>query len=372
METKLKYEIKSGVLRLELAGNYLEHIDDGAVQSLCEAAEKQTVTAIEVSAEELQKWDSSLVAVLYRLQKTARRRQLPFSGSGLPSGLQRLLKLAFSVDRRPENTTARRQVFLERVGEKGINIVCSAHKGLSFLADAARSLGSFFEGRAVMRREDFLFALEDCGYKALPIVSLISFMVGLILAFVGAVQLKTFGAEIYVASLVTIGMTRIMGAIMTGIIMAGRTGAAYAATIGTMQVNEETDALKTMGIPIADFLVLPRMAALVLTMPLLTMWSDFMGMLGGGFVGVNFYVPFLGLDGSVDAVLAHLEHFLDLEGEKTVGFGGDWDGCDSLPKGIGGIQDMEKIYERMLQRNYPEALIGDIFYNNLERTIFMP
>ena len=92
----------------------------------------------------------------------------------------------------------------------------------------------------------------------------------------------------------------------------------------------------------------------------------------GGFVGVNFYVPFLGLDGSVDAVLAHLEHFLDLEGEKTVGFGGDWDGCDSLPKGIGGIQDMEKIYERMLQRNYPEALIGDIFYNNLERTIFMP
>ncbi len=287
MKTKLKYEIDGGVLRLELAGNYLEHIDDEAVQNLCETAEKQTVTAIEVSAANLQKWDSSLVAVLYRLQKTARRRQLPFSGSGLPSGLQRLLKLAFSVDRRPENTTARRQGFLERVGEKGINIVCSAHKGLSFLADAARSLGSFFEGRAVMRREDFLFALEDCGYKALPIVSLISFMVGLILAFVGAVQLKTFGAEIYVASLVTIGMTRIMGAIMTGIIMAGRTGAAYAATIGTMQVNEEIDALKTMGIPIADFLVLPRMTALVLTMPLLTMWSDFMGMLGGGFVGVT-------------------------------------------------------------------------------------
>ena len=138
-----------------------------------------------------------------------------------------------------------------------------------------------------MRRVDFLFALEDCGYKALPIVSLISFMVGLILAFVGAVQLKTFGAEIYVASLVTIGMTRIMGAIMTGIIMAGRTGASYAATIGTMQVNEEIDALKTMGIPIGDFLVLPRMTALVMTMPLLTMWADFMGMLGGGFVGVT-------------------------------------------------------------------------------------
>lgn len=89
----------------------------------------------------------------------------------------------------------------------------------------------------------------------------------------------------------------------------------------------------------------------------------------GGFVGLNFYTPFLGLDGSIDAVFAHLEHFLERGGEKTVGFGGDWDGCDSLPRGIGGIQDMEKIYERMLQRNYPEALIGDIFYNNLGRTI---
>ena len=118
-------------------------------------------------------------------------------------------------------------------------------------------------------------------------MSLISFMVGLILAFVGAVQLKTFGAQIYVASLVTIGMTRIMGAIMTGIIMAGRTGASYAATIGTMQVNEEIDALKTMGINPVDFLVLPRIIALTVTMPILTMWADFMGMLGGGFVGVT-------------------------------------------------------------------------------------
>lgn len=92
----------------------------------------------------------------------------------------------------------------------------------------------------------------------------------------------------------------------------------------------------------------------------------------GGFVGLNFYTLFLGRDGSMDALFAHMEHFLERGGEKVVGFGGDWDGCDLLPKGIGGIEDMEKIYDRMLQRNYPQELIDDIFYHNLERTIFMP
>lgn len=110
---------------------------------------------------------------------------------------------------------------------------------------------------------------------------MISFLVGLILAFVGALQLRNFGAQIYVASLVTIGMMRIMGAIMTGIIMAGRTGASYAATIGTMQVNEELDALQTMGISKPDFLVLPRMNAILLSMPILVLISDLMGILGG-------------------------------------------------------------------------------------------
>ena len=90
----------------------------------------------------------------------------------------------------------------------------------------------------------------------------------------------------------------------------------------------------------------------------------------GGFVGLNFYTPFIGRSNSIDDIFAHLEHFLELDGEKTVGFGGDWDGCDKMPDGINGIQDMVKIYEKMLQRNYKEELICDIFYNNLKRTIF--
>lgn len=92
----------------------------------------------------------------------------------------------------------------------------------------------------------------------------------------------------------------------------------------------------------------------------------------GGFVGLNFYAAFLGRNASVDTVFAHMEHFLERGGEKTVGFGADWDGCEELPDGIYGIEDMEKIYNQMLRRNYPEELIDDIFYNNLMRTIFTP
>jgi phospholipid/cholesterol/gamma-HCH transport system permease protein len=117
-------------------------------------------------------------------------------------------------------------------------------------------------------------------------VSLISLLVGLILAFIGAIQLKIFGAQIYVASLVGIGMVRALAAIMTGIIMAGRTGAAFAAQLGTMQVNEEIDALKTLGVSPMEFLVLPRMLALFLMMPLLSLYANLMGVLGGLLIGV--------------------------------------------------------------------------------------
>ncbi len=172
------------------------------------------------------------------------------------------------------------------LGNFGLSVWQSIKKGMGFIRQSLKSFRRWLAASAVMRKVDFLFALQDCSYKAVGIVSLVSFMVGLILAFVGAVQLKTFGAQIYVASLVAIGMTRIMGAIMVGIIMAGRTGASYAATIGTMQVNEEIDALKTMGIPVTDFLVLPRIMALTLAIPFLVILADFMGIVGGGFVGV--------------------------------------------------------------------------------------
>jgi phospholipid/cholesterol/gamma-HCH transport system permease protein len=150
-----------------------------------------------------------------------------------------------------------------------------------------RSFGRLAIGRARFRRSDLVGVVYECGAAALPIVTLISFLVGLILAFVGAIQLQQFGAQIYVADLVGIAMAREMGALMTAIIMSGRTGAAFAAQLGTMQVNEEIDALSTFGLSSMEFLVLPRMLALIMMMPLLCIYADLMGIVGGAVVGVG-------------------------------------------------------------------------------------
>ncbi|SMG64075.1 ABC transporter permease, partial [methanotrophic bacterial endosymbiont of Bathymodiolus sp.] len=136
-------------------------------------------------------------------------------------------------------------------------------------------------GKACFRQRDLWLVMQECGPGALAIVTLISLLVGLILAFVGAMQLKIFGAQIYVANLVGLGMAREMGAMMTAIIMAGRTGAAFASQLGSMRVNEEIDALETLGISPIDFLVLPRMLALIIMLPLLCLYADLMGILGG-------------------------------------------------------------------------------------------
>ena len=239
-----------------------------------------------MKVDNLQNWDSSLLVVLYEGVRAAKEADVAYDVSGLPQNLQDLIRLAFADDRKPTHGGLLKMPFIESIGKFTLDCLQKTSNVMGFLGQICSSIGRWLSFHSIMRRVDFLAALEDCGPKAVGIVSLISFLVGLILAFVGAIQLETFGAQIYVASLVTIGMCRIMGAIMVGIIMAGRTGSSYAATIGTMQVNEELDALQTMGMSKVDFLVLPRLLALLIAMPLLTMLADFMGMLGGAFVGV--------------------------------------------------------------------------------------
>ena len=234
----------------------------------------------------IETWDSSLLLVVFQIMKNAKAAGLQCDISDLPENLQNMINLAFAVNRKPSQHDEETASIIESVGKKTIDLITKTTAVFSFVGEIFKSIGRALTAKSVMRGCDFGDALNECGPKAMGIVTLISFLVGLILAFVGAVQLKEFGAQIYVASLVTIGMCRIMGAIMVGIIMAGRTGSAYAATIGTMQVNEELDALRTMGLSITDFLVMPRVLALILAMPILTMVADFTGMLGGASVGV--------------------------------------------------------------------------------------
>jgi len=171
-------------------------------------------------------------------------RSIAVDRGGLPHGVRRLLDLARAV---PEAEGARREVqhpkILERVGTVSIGYEQSVANSLDFIGEVILAFGRLMRRRARFRRSDLMLAIQQCGADALGIVALISYLIGIILAFMGAIQLSQFGAQIYVADLVGIGVTREMGAMMTAIIMAGRTGAAFAAALGTMKVTEEIDAL---------------------------------------------------------------------------------------------------------------------------------
>ena len=246
------------------------------------------IKSLIIDASKLAGWDSSFLTFIRTLTEECRKRNITLEMQGLPEGVKRLLHLASVVPEQKEASRKKKhRPFLYMVGESAVQFGTSTVQMLSFIGEATSSFIHFLGGRARFRRIDLLLFIEECGADSLPIVTLISVLVGLILAFVGAVQLKLFGAQIYVANLVAIAMVREMGALMTGIIMAGRIGAAYAAQLGSMQVNEEIDALTTMGIPPMEFLVLPRLLAMVLMMPLLALYSDLLGIMGGAIVGVG-------------------------------------------------------------------------------------
>lgn len=233
-------------------------------------------------------WDSGLLAFLERVVELAAGRGIATDRAGLPEGARRLLDLATAVpEKKGTRADAGRLPFLARVGTGAIAWGEAAAAQLAFLGEVMRTFLALLRGKARFRRSDLLLIIQECGAQALPIVSLISFLVGLILAFIGAIQLEKFGAAIYIADLVGIAMMRQMGALMAGIIMAGRTGAAFAAQLGSMKVGQEIDALVTLGISPMEFLVLPRMLALSLMTPLLTIYGNLIGVLGGACVATT-------------------------------------------------------------------------------------
>jgi phospholipid/cholesterol/gamma-HCH transport system permease protein len=248
------------------------------------------VAHIRFDTQELSAWDSGLLTFLIALLKGSADKGVDIDRGGLPEGVQRLIALATAVPKKEDaRKTVEYEPFLSRVGDEFLDFIRSAGELIGFVGEAVVATGRLLIGKASFRANDLGIFLQESGAQALSIVTLISLLVGLILAFVGILQLKIFGAQVFVADLVGIAMVRAMGAVMTGIIMAGRTGAAYAAQLGTMQVNEEIDALQTLGINPMEFLVLPRMLALTAMMPLLCLYADLMGVLGGWVVAVPMY-----------------------------------------------------------------------------------
>lgn len=273
----------AGWVRVRLLGDWCGQAESPSTDSLeRELARNPAPAGIAFDASGLTRWNTSLLAFVTRCMELCEPKHLAVRLDGLPDGLARLLRLARAV---PEKTDARHQPedapWVQRIGEVTQSFTAGALDFVTFLGETLQSLARWARGRAKVRWPDLLLVLQEAGPRALGIVTLINFLSGLILAYVGAVQLARFGATIYVADLVAVATVREMGCIMTAIIICGRTGAAFAAQLGTMKVNEEIDALTTFGFPPVDFLVLPRVLALVVMMPLLCVFADLIGILGG-------------------------------------------------------------------------------------------
>ena len=280
---------EEGPLTVALAGSWKLGQELPSADEVQHAIEGMPgIGSIAFDTRELAEWDSGLLIFLKQLSEFSAQKKITIEESGLPQGARKLLALAAAVPAKKGARKAEGKVsFLTHVGNETVDFFRAAGDMLAFVGDTVIAFLNLLRGRAQYRRSDLWLIVESCGGQALPIVSLICFLVGLILAFIGAIQLQLFGAQIYVADLVGIAMVRLMAAIMTGIVMAGRTGGAFAAQLGTMQVNQEIDALKTLGISPMEFLVLPRMLALALMMPLLCLYANVMGILGGMVVGVE-------------------------------------------------------------------------------------
>lgn len=288
-EAKLTWDSVPGdELTLAFAGDWLLACDlpaiDGVTARLAQAPQPQRLA---FRTDHLGAWDTGLVTALIAIMRTADRHGIPVDDSGLPEGPRRLLALAFAVkEREGARRFSQSKGLFEQVGEATLNGLGELRRLMTFTGELVLSFGRYIRGTATYLRSDIVQYCQEAGIEALPIVSLISFLIGMIFAFVGVMQLNLFGAGIFTANLVAVAMVREMAAIMTAIIMAGRTGAAYAAQIGTMKVNEEVDALTTLGMNPIDFLVTPRIMALVIMMPLLTLYSSLMGIIGGAVVGL--------------------------------------------------------------------------------------
>ncbi len=277
-----------GTLQVRLSGRWA--LDAGVPSGgpLAEAlVSAPAPVRLSLEADRLEAWDSTLVAFVHAAAALAREKGVAVDASALPPGVRRLLALAAAVPSRAQPPVPEDDALTARVGRIALHAWDTAADGVAFVGETVLALGALVRGRARFRRVDLLHAFETTGVGALGIVALINFLIGAVLAFVGAVQLQPFGAAIYVANLVAIAVARELGPLMTGIVMAGRSGAAFAAVLGTMTINEEVDALRTTGLRPGEFLVLPRVLATALMLPALVAYADLLGLMGGMFVGVT-------------------------------------------------------------------------------------
>lgn len=293
MKSEATVRIESGnpgELILSLKGSWRLSEPRPEAGSVIEDILKRKPETLIYRASELASWDTALLTFLERIEHSLKEHKIQSNDKALPVGIKGMLSLARAI---PEREDALRHPtpsdFFSLVGEQALSIWRDLFLMADFIGEICASFVGLLLGRSRMRACDFIFMIQESGPNALPIISLIGILMGMILAFVGAVQLKLFGAQIFIADLVGLGMAREMGAMMTAILMAGRTGSAFAAELGSMTVNDEIDALKTSGFSPIDFLVLPRVLAMFITIPFLCLYADLLGILGGAIVASGLF-----------------------------------------------------------------------------------
>ncbi len=248
------------------------------------SSEAQGCPSFHFDLDDLSSWDSSLIVFLILAKDDLSKKGIRFNEEELPDRISKLLQFCQASKSKKSD----KEPLLGRVSSNIFSRCISWFVPLfEFWGKWLVAIFQLLRGKSYMQVGDFIRCCRDCGATALPIVTLISFLTGLTMAFVGSVQLEKFNAVIYVADLVSLAMVREMGALMVAIVMAGRTGASFAAEIGSMKLNEEVDSLRTFGIPAMEFLVLPRTLALFIMTPFLTLYADVIGILGGLTVGTQ-------------------------------------------------------------------------------------
>ena len=278
--------------RLRLTGaldaRHVERVWDAAL----EAVQRTPGSPVVVDASGVSRLDGAGIAFLIDLLRQPRSADAPVRIEGLASQQRALLDQFDPLHFRPQQRRARRPAGVrETLGRGSAAAASGISDALAFVGETAAALAGALAAPGRVRWRDTLSLAQRVGADALPIVSLIAFLMGLILAFQAAVAMRQFGAELLVADLVGISLVRELGPLMTAILLAGRTGAAFAAEIGTMRVNEEVDALVTMGLDPVRFLVVPRLLAALAMTPLLTLYANMVGLLGGAAVMSTFEIP---------------------------------------------------------------------------------
>lgn len=262
---------------------------------------------VRFEAAALESWDSSLALFLNEVRSWAELRGVALDWGTLPAAAADLAGLLAPHKAKTAAVHPGLPDLFTAVGLATGALWREAKDLARLVGECAFSVSRFFKGQAQFRWRDCLQEMQACGVMALPIVGLITFLVGVTLAYTGAIMVRQYGGDVWIADMVGVAMTREMGPLMMAIVLAGRTGAAFAATLGNMKANEEIDALETLGVSPIDFLVMPRIVAPFVMLPFLALCADTLGILGGMLIA---YLPPLNIPPNL--FFAEMQTIVDL------------------------------------------------------------